>query len=79
MNGTVVYKTILTILSIGGILTSIWLVYNEIMTPGFCPRLLHIPACYLVLISFILVLAGIHFKGNPTSKYYSLLVVVQVY
>jgi len=53
------------ILSAGGILTSFYLVMSDFLQPGFCPKLLSvIPACYVALIAFILVLASCFFTNK---------------
>lgn len=53
------FKKIILVLSAGGVLASFYLVMSDILLPGFCPKLLYIiPACYIVLIAFILVLAS---------------------
>jgi hypothetical protein len=43
-----------------GILATLWLVFNELQTAGHCPTypLLGIPACYLVLVFFLLVVGA---------------------
>ncbi|MCT4661539.1 MAG: hypothetical protein N4A40_06715 [Tissierellales bacterium] len=48
-------KTITTIISILGIIVSIFLVSMEFITESFCPLFWGVPACYLVLVSFLLV------------------------
>ena len=62
-------KTILRILLIVftliGIIFSIYLVVSEIYNPGFCPRIFNIPACYLVITSFGLVLISLFINRIP--------------
>ncbi len=48
-------KTAIVIIASGGILVSLYLVISEVLTSDFCPKYLNIPACYVVLIAFILV------------------------
>ncbi len=52
------YKLWIIGISIIGIFVAIWLIYNELVAPGFCPSypLLGIPTCILVLLFFILIL-----------------------
>lgn len=52
------------ILSIGGIAIAIYLVVNEIIVPGYCPRypVIDVPACYLVLVFFIAVFISGYIK-----------------
>lgn len=38
----------------GGILFSLYLVVNDILSPGYCPRLWIVPACYPILFYFLL-------------------------
>ena len=52
-------RILLYIFTLTGIVFSIYLVVSEIYNPGFCPLLFDIPACYLVLASFILVLISL--------------------
>jgi hypothetical protein len=47
---------VILIIAIGGVLFSLYLVYEEIRQAGYCPRFFQIPACYLVLGGFLLVL-----------------------
>ena len=64
-------KKIILIISAGGVLASFYLVMSDILQPGFCPRLFYsIPACYIVLIAFILVL-GSCFITNKTGSSFS--------
>jgi len=43
------------IFMIGGIISSLFLIYFETRTGSFCPRIFNFPACFLVLIAFVLV------------------------
>jgi hypothetical protein len=43
-------------IALAGLIVSLWLVYTELRRPGFCPRILTLPACYLVFCSFGLVM-----------------------
>ena len=51
-------------LALLGVTASIILVYKEITLSNYCPRVFDIPACYLVLLSFILVLGSIVFNNK---------------
>ncbi len=42
-----------------GVIASIILVYKEISLSNYCPRVFDIPACYIVLLSFLLVLGSV--------------------
>ena len=55
----------LFIFTLIGIVFSIYLVISEICNPGLCPLLFNIPACYLVLASFILVLISLFINITP--------------
>ena len=55
----IVSRIILFICTITGIVFSAYLVVNEIYSPGFCPVIFYIPACYLIIASFILVLISL--------------------
>jgi hypothetical protein len=46
--------------------SSAYLVYNEIFSPPFCPRLLGIPACFPVLILYLVTLI-LAFQRNVRS------------
>ncbi len=45
------------LLSLSGVAVAIYLVINELIEPGYCPRypVVEIPACYLVLVFFSIV------------------------
>ncbi len=50
------YIRILTIYRVllgGGITFSVFLIINDILLPGYCPKLWIIPACYPVLLYFL--------------------------
>ena len=59
---------------IGVVLVSLpfglWLIYNELKTPGFCPPfpVLGIPACFVVSFYFALVLVSQFVKNRTTSN-----------
>lgn len=42
------------VISIGGVLFSLYLMINEWISPPYCPRFLGVPACYLVFAAFVL-------------------------
>jgi len=48
----------------------LWLIYNELKTPGFCPPypVLGIPACFVVSFYFALVLVSQFVKNRATSN-----------
>jgi hypothetical protein len=62
-------KTWIKILSIIGILVSSALIIQEIQTPCYCPPypLIGIPACFLVLAFFSLILSSQYIKGQNLS------------
>ena len=60
-------KTIM-IISFIGIIFGIWLISKDLKIPGFCPKLLIIPACYLVTIAFFLVYASSYLINKKTSN-----------
>jgi len=46
----------INIISLLGLIFTIFLILDEFKKPGYCPRFLKIPACYLVFLAFLLVL-----------------------
>lgn len=52
-------KSLILILASLGAISSLILVYKEISLSNYCPKVFNIPACYLVLLSFILVLESV--------------------
>jgi hypothetical protein len=61
-------RILLFISTLTGIVFSIYLVVSEIFSPGFCPLLFNIPACYLVLASFVLVFISL-FINNAAVRF----------
>jgi hypothetical protein len=61
-----------------GILATLWLVFNELQTAGHCPTypLLGIPACYLVLVFFLLVVGAQLVKDRNPLCFVALLTFV---
>jgi hypothetical protein len=62
-----VSRILLFILTLTGMVFSVYLVFNEIYGPGFCPEIFNIPACYLVITSFILVFISLFLKKAPVG------------
>ena len=60
-----VLRILLIVFTLIGIIFSIYLVVSEIYNPGFCPRIFNIPACYLVITSFGLVLISLFINRIP--------------
>lgn len=60
-----VLRILLIIFTLIGIIFSVYLVVSEIYNPGFCPKIFNIPACYLVIASFGLVLISLFINGAP--------------
>lgn len=52
------------LISFIGIMFSFWLISKDIKTPGFCPSLFFIPACYVVLVSFLMVYISTYLRKN---------------
>jgi len=50
---------------------TLWLVFSELSSPGFCPALpvLGIPACYAVLLFFLLVLVSQFVRKSSVWKF----------
>lgn len=46
----------LVIVSACGVASAIWLVVMNIRNSGFCPLIFNVPACYFVLLAFLLCL-----------------------
>lgn len=61
-------RILLYILSAAGALFSAYLVVMESYDAGFCPLLFDIPACYPVLVSYILVLVSL-FINRRSARY----------
>ncbi len=57
-------------LSLLAIAISCYLVYMNLVTGDFCPKLFSLPACYLVLIAYILVLISTYIKKHSIQKTY---------
>ena len=55
-------KQYLLFTSFIGVIFSIYLVGMDLIYSGFCPKIFGIPACYLVLLAFILVIISNFFK-----------------
>ncbi len=55
----------LIIFTLIGIIFSVYLVVSEIYNPGFCPKIFNMPACYLVITSFVLVLISLFINRTP--------------
>jgi len=58
-------RILLIIFTLTGIIFSAYLVVSEIYSPGFCPKIFYIPACYLVIASFLLVLISLFINRIP--------------
>jgi hypothetical protein len=56
------------VISLIGFFSSIFLVLSELKNSGYCPKLLDIPACYIVLICFSFVILS-NFTSNSTLEY----------
>jgi len=54
-----VFGILLFVCALLGIAFSVYLVVNEIFSPGYCPEIFNIPACYMVIVSFLLVLISL--------------------
>lgn len=59
---TIAFLTVATL----GLLASINLVIKEIIMGDYCPTIFSIPACYIVLIAFALVIASYFTEENIT-------------
>lgn len=53
-----------------GIVFSIYLILMDLIFPGHCPLFFGIPACYLVLLSFLLVFISTFLKKNNALIFY---------
>ncbi len=63
--GKTALRILLIIFTLTGIIFSVYLVVSEIYNPGFCPKIFNIPACYLVIASFLLVLISLFINRIP--------------
>lgn len=64
------YRQWIIYLSLTSIAVTLWLVASEIRAPGHCPPYpgLGVPACYLVLLYFVLVLVSQFIKRSSLNK-----------
>ena len=58
-------RVLLIIFTLLGIIFSVYLVVSETYNPGFCPKIFNVPACYLVIASFGLVLISLFINRTP--------------
>jgi hypothetical protein len=56
-----------------GLVSTIVLVISELNTPGYCPKIFSVPACYIVCIAFSFVISS-YFIDNITVNYLSFIV-----
>ncbi len=56
------------ILTLSGILATLWLVGNDMVQGDYCPKLFGIPACYLVLAAFLLVLLSLFIRHRLINR-----------
>ena len=61
------FDTIIIVLSSVGFLVSIWLVYSNFKSPGFCPPVFSIPACYIVVLTFYLIIRSSFTRSQPSA------------
>ena len=48
-------KNIVLVLSLLGVIFSLYLVILDIQTNGYCPKITFIPACYIALFAYLLI------------------------
>ena len=56
------------ILALAGFLVTLYLVIRDIMEGDYCPKLFGIPACYVVLVSFLLVMLGLLLANDKLRR-----------
>ena len=61
----------ITGLTIAGVLVAIYLVINELFSPGYCPAypIIKVPACIVVLVLFIINLFSLFIKRRAVSRF----------
>jgi quinol-cytochrome oxidoreductase complex cytochrome b subunit len=61
-----ILSVILSTLFIVSIVATLQLVYTDYTIGNVCPKLLGVPACYIILLCFIIPFLVHHLKGNST-------------
>ena len=64
------FRNWIIVLLVAGILVAVYLVINEILSPGYCPPypIIAWPACYLVLGFFIIALIAAYLSNKKLSR-----------
>jgi hypothetical protein len=55
------------VIAVVSLIFTLWLVYNEIADPPYCPRIFYIPACYLVFVAYSLVIISEFIKKREAN------------
>ncbi len=63
--GKTALRVLLITCTLIGIIFSAYLVVSEMYDPGFCPKIFNMPACYLVITLFGLVLISLFINRAP--------------
>jgi hypothetical protein len=65
------YRSWIIYLSVASLSVGLWLIYSEIVSPGFCPPypMIGVPTCYLVAGFFLLVIASQFVGHRLTSSF----------
>jgi len=62
-----VSNKLIALISLVGLIFSVILVKNELLIGNYCPKVLILPACYIVLVAFFLVLLSCLIKTRLIS------------
>lgn len=64
------YRNWILLLSILGFAVTLYLVFNELKTPGYCPKypVFDLPACFMVISFFVVVFAALFLNNQQIAK-----------
>jgi len=62
------YKCYMFILSFIGFLFSIYLIINQILNPPYCPLLLGVPACFVVMLSYGFIILSLIIEQKEITR-----------
>ena len=62
-----IYNKYILLLSIIGTIFSTYLIFLDLLTSEYCPNIFYIPACYLVFISFLLIVIAEFFQFRSSN------------
>ena len=59
--------TAIVAIAAASLVLTLWLVYNEITNPPYCPRIFYIPACFIVSVAYTLVVVSEFIKKREAN------------